>query len=130
MLNRREKEWHGELVNVYIARKRSRGGKRFGFVRMKILEEANRVTQRLHGATLYGSRMVVKIARDNQGRGWKRNTTCRSKSTEYKKTGFGMDDEAIVQKDGDVWVMFAGSSHGRKSIPIGVTTVILALEIY
>ncbi|KAK8573744.1 hypothetical protein V6N13_009832 [Hibiscus sabdariffa] len=65
---------------------------------MKILEEANRVTQRLHGATLYGSRMVVKIARDNQGRGWKRNTTCRSKSTEYKKTGFGMDDEAIVQK--------------------------------
>ncbi|KAL4367637.1 hypothetical protein GQ457_05G034840 [Hibiscus cannabinus] len=89
---------HGEVVNVYIARKRSRWGKRFGFVRMKNLEEADRVTQRLNGATLYGSRLVVKIARDNDGQGWKRNTTCRSQFTEYKKTGIGLDDEAIVQK--------------------------------
>ncbi|KAK8585589.1 hypothetical protein V6N13_050566 [Hibiscus sabdariffa] len=65
---------------------------------MKNLEEADRVTQRLNGATLYGSRLVVKIARDNDGQGWKRNTTCRSQSTEYKKTGIGLDDEAIVQK--------------------------------
>ncbi|KAK8699942.1 hypothetical protein V6N13_018350 [Hibiscus sabdariffa] len=66
--------------------------------KMKNFEEANRVTQRLNGATLYGSRLVVKIARNNQGEGWKRNTTERSQSTEYKKTGIGMDDEAIVQK--------------------------------
>ncbi|KAK8652711.1 hypothetical protein V6N13_126736 [Hibiscus sabdariffa] len=66
---------HGEVVNVYIARKRSRGGKRFGFVRMKNLEEADHVTQRLNGAILYGSRLVVKLARDNQGQGCKRNTT-------------------------------------------------------
>ncbi|KAK8658930.1 hypothetical protein V6N13_029149 [Hibiscus sabdariffa] len=65
---------------------------------MKNLEEANRVTQRLNGATLYGSRLVVKIARDNDGQGWKKNTTCRSQSTEYKKTGIGLDDEAVVQK--------------------------------
>ncbi|KAL4387841.1 hypothetical protein GQ457_09G016630 [Hibiscus cannabinus] len=89
---------HGEVVNVYIARKKSRGGKRFGFVRMKNLEEADRVTQRLNGAIFYGSRLVVKIARDNRGQGWKRNTTGRSQSTEFKKTGITMDDEAVVQK--------------------------------
>ncbi|KAK8557199.1 hypothetical protein V6N13_013475 [Hibiscus sabdariffa] len=89
---------HGEVVNVYIARKKSRGDKRFGFVRMKNLEETNRVTQRLNGAILYGSRLVVKIARDNQGQSWKRNTTGRSQSTEFKKTGIIMDDEAVVQK--------------------------------
>ncbi|KAK8511064.1 hypothetical protein V6N12_033346 [Hibiscus sabdariffa] len=90
---------HGEVVNVYIARKKSRGDKRFGFVRMKNLEETNRVTQRLNGAILYGSRLVVKIARDNQGQSWKRNTTGRSQSTEFKKTGIIMDDEAVVQKE-------------------------------
>ncbi|KAK8671395.1 hypothetical protein V6N13_037991 [Hibiscus sabdariffa] len=31
---------HGDVVNAYIARKRCRGGKRFGFVRMKNPEEA------------------------------------------------------------------------------------------
>ncbi|KAK8486568.1 hypothetical protein V6N11_051193 [Hibiscus sabdariffa] len=83
---------------MYIARRKSRGGKRFGFVRMINLEEADRVTQRLNGATLYGSRLVVKIARDKQGRSWKRNPTGKSHSTEYKKTGIGMEDEAVVQK--------------------------------
>ncbi|KAL4367337.1 hypothetical protein GQ457_05G032800 [Hibiscus cannabinus] len=56
-----------------------------GFVRMKNWKEADRVTQRLNGATFYGSMLVVKIARNNQVRGWKRNTAGRSQSTEYKK---------------------------------------------
>ncbi|KAL4348986.1 hypothetical protein GQ457_17G018730 [Hibiscus cannabinus] len=46
---------HGEVVNVYIARKRSKGGKRFGFVRMNGKEDTNRVIERLHGFKLYGS---------------------------------------------------------------------------
>ncbi|KAK8658921.1 hypothetical protein V6N13_029140 [Hibiscus sabdariffa] len=33
---------HGEVVNVYIARKCSKGGKRFGFVRMNGKEDTNR----------------------------------------------------------------------------------------
>ncbi|KAK8656801.1 hypothetical protein V6N13_098738 [Hibiscus sabdariffa] len=56
---------HGEVVNVYIARKRSRGGKRFGFVRMKGLESAEWVMNRLHGFILYGSKLTVKRARNN-----------------------------------------------------------------
>ncbi|KAK9044992.1 hypothetical protein V6N11_058882 [Hibiscus sabdariffa] len=55
---------HGEVVSVYIARKKSRGGKRFGFIRMKNLVEAERVMERLHGFTLYGSRLCVKRARN------------------------------------------------------------------
>ncbi|KAL4347478.1 hypothetical protein GQ457_17G001450 [Hibiscus cannabinus] len=56
---------HGDVVSVYIAKKKSRGGKRFGFIRMKNLVEAKRVMERLDGFTLYGSRLSVKRARDN-----------------------------------------------------------------
>ncbi|KAK8626683.1 hypothetical protein V6N13_134316 [Hibiscus sabdariffa] len=53
---------HGDVVNVYIARKRTRGGKRFRFVRMKNMEEAYRAIERLHGFHLYGSKLLVKVA--------------------------------------------------------------------
>ncbi|KAK8714198.1 hypothetical protein V6N13_149392 [Hibiscus sabdariffa] len=56
---------HGDVVSVYIAKKKSRGGKRFGFVRMKNLVEATRVMERLDGFTLYGSRLSVKRAKEN-----------------------------------------------------------------
>ncbi|KAK8582664.1 hypothetical protein V6N13_069436 [Hibiscus sabdariffa] len=55
---------HGEVVNVYIVRKRSKGGKRFGFVRMNGKEDADRVIERLHGFKLYGSLLTVKHARN------------------------------------------------------------------
>ncbi|KAL4324716.1 hypothetical protein GQ457_11G031900 [Hibiscus cannabinus] len=45
--------WHGEVENVYIARKRSRDGKRFGFVRMKDKKYADRIIERFHGFKLY-----------------------------------------------------------------------------
>ncbi|KAK8619436.1 hypothetical protein V6N13_133396 [Hibiscus sabdariffa] len=78
---------HGDVVNVYIARKRSRGGKRFGFVRMKNLEEAERVIQRLHGFTLYGSKLSVKRARINYG--WERMDLGRTQCTKQGTMGFG-----------------------------------------
>ncbi|KAK8561276.1 hypothetical protein V6N12_048350 [Hibiscus sabdariffa] len=87
---------YGEVVNVYIARKRSRGGKRFGFARMENMGDANRAIQRLNGFALYGSRLVVKIARDIQG--WKRSTAGRSQSFEPKQTGNGKNVDAVVQK--------------------------------
>ncbi|KAL4324137.1 hypothetical protein GQ457_11G030450 [Hibiscus cannabinus] len=78
---------HGDVVNVYIARKRSRGGKRFGFVRMKNLEEAERVIQRLHGFTLYGSKLSVKRARNNYG--WERMALGRTQRSKQGTMGFG-----------------------------------------
>ncbi|KAK8576933.1 hypothetical protein V6N13_121932 [Hibiscus sabdariffa] len=53
---------HGDVVNAYIARKLSRGGKRFGFVRMKEKVDADRAIERLHGFFLYGSKLTVKMA--------------------------------------------------------------------
>ncbi|KAK8605024.1 hypothetical protein V6N13_082483 [Hibiscus sabdariffa] len=53
---------HGEVVNAYIARKMSRGWKRFGFVRMSSMGEEERAIKRLHGFSLYGSKILVKLA--------------------------------------------------------------------
>ncbi|KAL4388115.1 hypothetical protein GQ457_09G030790 [Hibiscus cannabinus] len=53
---------HGEVVDAYIARKLSRGGKRFGFVRMSSMAEAERAIERLHDFSLYGSKLSVKLA--------------------------------------------------------------------
>ncbi|KAK8712688.1 hypothetical protein V6N13_147918 [Hibiscus sabdariffa] len=53
---------HGEVVHAYIARKLSRGGKRFGFVRMSSMAEAERAIERLHVFRLYGSKLSVKLA--------------------------------------------------------------------
>ncbi|KAK8613478.1 hypothetical protein V6N13_101240 [Hibiscus sabdariffa] len=73
-------------MNVYIARKRSKGGKRFGFVRMNSKEDADRVIGRLHGFKLYGSLLKVKHARNTHehwGRfaGWNKEkgeeTSCK-----------------------------------------------------
>ncbi|KAK8570230.1 hypothetical protein V6N13_002925 [Hibiscus sabdariffa] len=55
---------HGEVVDMYIVRRLSRGRKRLGFVRMNGKEEAERAIERLHGFRLYGSKLTVKPTRD------------------------------------------------------------------
>ncbi|KAK8576936.1 hypothetical protein V6N13_121935 [Hibiscus sabdariffa] len=57
---------HGDVVNAYIARKLSIGGKRFGFVRMKEKVNADRAIERLHGFFLYGSKLTVKMQMFNE----------------------------------------------------------------
>ncbi|KAK8608169.1 hypothetical protein V6N13_023600 [Hibiscus sabdariffa] len=54
---------HGDVIGFFIARKLSRGGKRFGFVRMKNRADALRVIERLNGFMLYGFRLTVNLAR-------------------------------------------------------------------
>ncbi|KAL4384541.1 hypothetical protein GQ457_15G028720 [Hibiscus cannabinus] len=51
---------HGEVCRAFIARKLSRGGKRFGFVRFSTEEDAKRAMERLDGFTVYGFRLTVK----------------------------------------------------------------------
>ncbi|KAK9033837.1 hypothetical protein V6N11_050021 [Hibiscus sabdariffa] len=63
---------------------------------MENMGDANYTIQRLNGFALYGSRLVVKIARDIQG--WKRSTAGRSQSFEPKQTGNGKNVDAVVQK--------------------------------
>ncbi|KAL4339799.1 hypothetical protein GQ457_08G032590 [Hibiscus cannabinus] len=40
---------HGVVVDVFIPRRRSKDGRRFGFVRMESMEDVDRVIERLHG---------------------------------------------------------------------------------
>ncbi|KAK8635406.1 hypothetical protein V6N13_004143 [Hibiscus sabdariffa] len=56
---------HGDVSGVYIARKLSRGGKRFGFVRYSCREDALRALERLNGCSVYGYRLTVKMANQN-----------------------------------------------------------------
>ncbi|KAK8598053.1 hypothetical protein V6N13_095445 [Hibiscus sabdariffa] len=60
--------YHGDVLDAFISRKRSKGGQRFGFVRYKSLEDALRAQQRLDGFHIYGSRVRVHLARlDSNG---------------------------------------------------------------
>ncbi|KAK8713567.1 hypothetical protein V6N13_148780 [Hibiscus sabdariffa] len=60
---------HGDVDSVYIAKKISRGGKKFGFVRMKNRVDADRVIERLHGFRLYGKVLTVKISNVEKAEG-------------------------------------------------------------
>ncbi|KAK8701278.1 hypothetical protein V6N13_019668 [Hibiscus sabdariffa] len=73
---------HGDVVNVYVARKRSRG-RRFGFVRMKNKEDVDRVIERLHGFHLYESKLLVKMA--NNSSKWKGSNITKFQIGRFKK---------------------------------------------
>ncbi|KAK8647664.1 hypothetical protein V6N13_121393 [Hibiscus sabdariffa] len=53
---------HGDVVDTYIARKRSKRGVRFGFVRFKSIVDAERAIERMNGFRFYGCRLMVKLA--------------------------------------------------------------------
>ncbi|KAK8680151.1 hypothetical protein V6N13_109104 [Hibiscus sabdariffa] len=54
---------HGDVLDAFIARKRNRPGKRFGFVSFGKKFDAERAIERLNGCTLFGSRIRVSMAR-------------------------------------------------------------------
>ncbi|KAK8989578.1 hypothetical protein V6N11_064000 [Hibiscus sabdariffa] len=53
---------HGEVKRAFIAKKLSRGGKRFGFVSFGMESDASRAMERLNGFSVYGYRLTVKLA--------------------------------------------------------------------
>ncbi|KAK8717342.1 hypothetical protein V6N13_044613 [Hibiscus sabdariffa] len=59
---------HGEVVATFIARKLSRGGKRFGFVRFKDEVDAGRAMERLNDFEVYGYRIIVKPANQKRNK--------------------------------------------------------------
>ncbi|KAK8630038.1 hypothetical protein V6N13_078849 [Hibiscus sabdariffa] len=54
---------HGDVVNSYIARKKDRLGKRFGFVRFSNRVDADRAIERLNGFVLNGFELFVSEAK-------------------------------------------------------------------
>ncbi|KAG8486136.1 hypothetical protein CXB51_019533 [Gossypium anomalum] len=65
--------FHGIVLDTFILVKRSKEGKRFGFVRFVKLEDAQRAIARLDGFTMLGKRIEVKMAKFSGSRKvWKK----------------------------------------------------------
>ncbi|KAK8684871.1 hypothetical protein V6N13_040886 [Hibiscus sabdariffa] len=56
-------ERHGDVRDVYIARKLNTRGQRFGFVRFEKEVDASRAVERLNGLSIYGNKISVNIAK-------------------------------------------------------------------
>ncbi|KAK8658063.1 hypothetical protein V6N13_036278 [Hibiscus sabdariffa] len=54
---------HGEVVDAFIPARKSKKGYRFGFVRFTTLKEAEKAIAQMNGCVLYGSRLVVRLAK-------------------------------------------------------------------
>ncbi|KAK8672427.1 hypothetical protein V6N13_110797 [Hibiscus sabdariffa] len=55
--------FHGDVVDSFVANKRDRNGRRFGFVRFNNRWDATRAIERLNGFHLYGLRISVSFAK-------------------------------------------------------------------
>ncbi|KAK8715933.1 hypothetical protein V6N13_043257 [Hibiscus sabdariffa] len=58
-----------DVLNAFIANKRSRRGSRFGFVKVSNKKDATRAMERLNGRNVYGSRISVMSAKFQQDKG-------------------------------------------------------------
>ncbi|KAL4271467.1 hypothetical protein GQ457_13G005560 [Hibiscus cannabinus] len=59
---------HGDVIDSFIAGRLSRGGKRFGFVRFTLRNDALRAMERLNGFSVYGFRLSIKLAHPKKGK--------------------------------------------------------------
>ncbi|KAK8570926.1 hypothetical protein V6N13_103323 [Hibiscus sabdariffa] len=76
---------HGNVIDAFIARKLSRGGSRFGFIRFDKRSDALRAIERLNDFTLFGNKISVSFARHN-------NRTWLGKQVKQGKSNFGEKD--------------------------------------
>ncbi|KAK5803291.1 hypothetical protein PVK06_030936 [Gossypium arboreum] len=60
--------FHGNVVDAFIPKKKSKSGKRFGFVRFSNFKDALRAISRLNGFVILGNKIWVKIARFKERR--------------------------------------------------------------
>ncbi|KAL4271950.1 hypothetical protein GQ457_13G005580 [Hibiscus cannabinus] len=67
---------HGEVVDAFIPLKKSKDGKRFGFVRFSSRADAQRAISRLNGLVLYGFRILVSLARYNVRNSFWKKVVC------------------------------------------------------
>ncbi|KAK8606598.1 hypothetical protein V6N13_030876 [Hibiscus sabdariffa] len=105
---------HGEVLDAFIPKKRSRKGKRFGFVRYATKTDAGRAISRLHGFILFGSRISVTYSRFKQrttfwkkvnnsislgGHESKRVRYARTPKTLEKKGDYNMEEKGDIRAE-------------------------------
>ncbi|KAK8714362.1 hypothetical protein V6N13_149555 [Hibiscus sabdariffa] len=77
---------HGDVVDSFIAGKKNRAGKRFGFVRFPNIADAERAIERLNGFSLYGFSLSVSFARFKTRTSYWRKVS-RSKTHQKREAG-------------------------------------------
>ncbi|XVF38883.1 hypothetical protein REPUB_Repub20aG0141200 [Reevesia pubescens] len=109
-------ENHGNVVDVFIPRKRNVRGKRFGFVRFAGRNEAVRAVTALNGAWLLDSRLGVNAARfNNTQEYWRKvrpffNYTEKRSVSQYENEGRKGDFFETVHVDKN------SKSSGKKPV--------------
>ncbi|GMI70147.1 hypothetical protein HRI_000684000 [Hibiscus trionum] len=116
---------HGDLVDSFIAKKRDKAGKRFGFVRFATWKDAYRAMERLNGFKLYGYRLTVSVARFN-GRTsyWRRTRTNKEKLGEKERDQRDSANHRTVNQQGgeDVGLQKSESNKGKEENSTRETT--------
>ncbi|KAL4333298.1 hypothetical protein GQ457_07G006820 [Hibiscus cannabinus] len=89
---------HGKAIRTFIAKKLSRGSKRFGFVEFGNEEDSNRSMERLNGFITYGFRLTVKAARQRNS---KNSEEKKSHVNEQKRMHIRVEKEEDQQRAED-----------------------------
>ncbi|KAL4347806.1 hypothetical protein GQ457_17G004690 [Hibiscus cannabinus] len=63
---------HGDVIDAFIPTKKSKSGRKFGFVRYASKANANRAISRLNGFTLFGYRVSVSLAKFRRTSYWRK----------------------------------------------------------
>ncbi|KAK8595045.1 hypothetical protein V6N13_015954 [Hibiscus sabdariffa] len=87
---------HGIVRDVFISRRLSKGGKRFGFVRFESMTDALRAVERLNGFSLYGFKISVALAKY---KGKSNNGERQIKRGEAVQRNTGMPSEIVTSLD-------------------------------
>ncbi|KAL4378069.1 hypothetical protein GQ457_02G028390 [Hibiscus cannabinus] len=100
---------HGEVVDVFIPRRRNRFGERFGFVRMATRAAADQVIERLNGFWLYGSRITVAFAVKAD-----RDTSWQQRSERISRDQRQGSNHSVSRGHGGVYRRVTGVLDGSK----------------
>ncbi|KAL4298274.1 hypothetical protein GQ457_12G029320 [Hibiscus cannabinus] len=91
--------FHGDVVDSFVANKRDRNGRRFGFVRFSHRWDATRAIERLHGFNLYGSPISVSFAKyESKSSYWR-----KVRPSGYRNQGYNFEQgEPSGNKGGEI----------------------------
>ncbi|KAK8652520.1 hypothetical protein V6N13_126551 [Hibiscus sabdariffa] len=88
---------HGDMVDDFVPTKRSRSGRRFGFVRYLSNTDAERVILRLNGFTLFDYRIEVSIAKfGNRTSYWRKINRDQWENTKLKTPN--QNSQTIIER--------------------------------
>ncbi|KAL4354811.1 hypothetical protein GQ457_06G000960 [Hibiscus cannabinus] len=95
---------HVNVVDAFIARKLSRGGRRYGFVRFEMKADAWRAIERLNGFSLFGQRISVTLAHNNsRTQYWKKvrqdNTKKLTQDQPGERTPYSGDNRKATEAE-------------------------------